>query len=102
MFRDQSTRLPPGMGALKLRGKVEQDFVDFEAQNEKTWKSFVARPWMVVMPGSWVASVVPAAYKIPVEVLGAALVRVAVGGCEQQTLDNVALTRIGEGAMGRQ
>ncbi|KAM0716733.1 hypothetical protein Q7P37_008178 [Cladosporium fusiforme] len=99
VVRDQSRRLPPGLGVLKLRGQVEQDFVDFEAQNEKTWKSFIARPWMVVMPGSWMASITPAAYKIPVEVLGAALVEVAVSGCKEQTLDNAALLRVGLGAM---
>lgn len=98
VIRDQDTWLPPGMAGFKQRGQVEQDFVDFEAQNEKLWKSFIARPWMVIMPGSWMGWVIPGAYQIPVEVLSDALVHVASGGTVEQTLDNAALTRIGQKA----
>jgi hypothetical protein len=101
IVRDQSTRLPPGMSGLKQRGQVEQDFVDFEAQNQKIWKSFVARPRMVIMPGSWASWVIPGGFQIPVEVLGAALVRVAVTGEAEQTLDNAALTSVGREAVAR-
>jgi len=101
IVRDQTTRLPPGMSGLKQRGQVEQDFVDFETQNQKTWKSFIARPRMVIMPGSWVSWVIPAWFQIPVEVLGAALVSVAVSGEAEQTLDNAALTIIGRDAAAR-
>lgn len=87
------------MAGFKQRGQVEQDFVDFEAQNEKTWKSFIARPWMVIMPGSWAGWVIPAAYQIPVEVLAAALVSVAVKGNAEQTLDNLVLAKIGKVAL---
>jgi hypothetical protein len=97
--RDQSTRLPPGLSALKKRGQVEQDFVDFEAQNQKIWKSFVARPWMVIMPGSWVGWVLPGGFQIPVEVLAAALVSVVVTAEAEQTMDNALLTKIGRKAM---
>lgn len=100
IVRDQTTRLPPGMSGLKQRGQVEQDFVDFEAQNPKIWKSFVARPRMVIMPGSWVSWAIPGGFQIPVEVLGAALVSVAVGAEAEQTLDNAALTSVGREAMG--
>lgn len=51
------------------------------------------------MPGSWVSWAVPGGFQIPVEVLGAALVSVAVGGEAEQTLDNAALTRVGRAAM---
>lgn len=99
IVRDQTTRLPPGLSGLKQRGQVEQDFVDFEAQNPKVWKSFIARPRMVIMPGSWVSWAIPGGFQIPVEVLGAALVSVVVHGDAEQTLDNVALTSIGRAAM---
>ena len=99
IVRDQTTRLPPGLSGLKQRGQVEQDFVDFEVQNQKVWKSFIARPRMVIMPGSWVSWAIPGGFQIPVDVLGAALVSVAVGGEAEQTLDNVALTRVGRAAM---
>jgi len=102
IVRDQSTRLPPGMSGLKQRGQVEQEFVDFEAQNRKTWKSFIARPRMVVLPGSWASWMVPAGFQIPVEVLGAALVSVAVSGEAEQTLDNAALMRVGRQAAARE
>jgi hypothetical protein len=95
IVRDQTTRLPPGLSGLKQRGQVEQDFIDFEAQNPKTWKSFIARPRMVIMPGSWVSWAIPGGFQIPVEVLGAAVVSVAVGGEAEQTLDNAALARVG-------
>lgn len=97
-MRDQTTTLPPGMAAFKQRGQVEQDFVDFEDQNHGSWKSFIARSWFVTMPGSWMGWLVPNAYQIPVEVLGKALVEVAVNGCDEQTLDNAALRRIGQNA----
>jgi hypothetical protein len=97
--RDQSTRLPSGLSALKKRGQVEQDFVDFEAQNQNIWKSFVARPWMVIMPGSWVGWVLPGGFQIPVEVLAAALVSVVVTAEAEQTMDNALLTKIGRKAM---
>ena len=100
IVRDQTTRLPPGMSGLKQRGQVEQDFVDFEAQNPEIWKSFIARPRMVIMPGSWVSWAVPGGFQIPVEVLGAALVSVAVGAESEQTLDNAALTSVGREAVG--
>ena len=87
------------MSGLKQRGQVEQDFVDFEAQNPEIWKSFIARPRMVIMPGSWVSWAIPGGFQVPVEVLGAALVSVAVGGEAEQTLDNAALTRVGQAAM---
>ena len=87
------------MSGLKQRGQVEQDFVDFEAQNQVVWKSFIARPRMVVMPGSWVSWAIPGGFQIPVEVLGAALVSVAMGGVAEQTLDNAALARIGRAAV---
>lgn len=99
IVRDQTTRLPPGLSGLKQRGQVEQDFVDFEAQNQKAWKSFIARPRMVIMPGSWVSWAIPSGFQIPVEVLGAALVSVAVGEEADQTLVNSALSRIGRAAM---
>lgn len=99
IVRDQTTRLPPGLSVLKQRGQVEQDFVDFEAQDPKVWKSFIARPRMVIMPGSWVSWAIPGGFQIPVEVLGSALVSVAVGGEAEQTLDNAALTSIGRAAM---
>lgn len=99
IVRNQSTRLPPGMSGLKQRGQVELDFVDFEAQNQKTWKSFITRPRMVIMPGSWISWVIPTGFQIPVEVLAAALVSVAVTGEAEQTLDNAALTVIGKEAM---
>lgn len=99
IVRDQTTRLPPGLSGLKQRGQVEQDFVDFEAQNQKVWKSFIARPRMVIMPGSWVSWAIPGGFQIPVEVLGAALVSVAVGEEAEQTLVNAALSRIGRAAM---
>lgn len=54
---------------------------------------------MVIMPGSWVSWAIPGGFQIPVDVLGAALVSVAVGGEAEQTLDNVALTRVGRAAM---
>ena len=90
------------MSGLKQRGQVEQEFVDFEAQNRKTWKSFIARPRMVVLPGSWASWMVPAGFQIPVEVLGAALVSVAVSGEAEQTLDNAALMRVGRQAAARE
>lgn len=99
VIRDQSTRLLPGMAAFRQRGQVEQDFVDFEAQNEESWKCFIARPWMVTMPGSWMGWAIPAAYQIPVEVLAAALVDVAVKGNTEQTLDNTALNEAGKKAV---
>lgn len=99
IVRDQTTRLPPGMSGFKKRGQVELDFVDFEAQNQETWKSFITRPRMVIMPGSWISWVIPAGFQIPVEVLAAALVSVAVTGEAEQTLDNAALTAIGKEAM---
>jgi hypothetical protein len=99
VIRDQNTRLPPGLSGLKKRGQVEQDFVDFEAQNQKTWKSFVARPSMVIMPGSWVSWAIPGGFQIPVGVLAAALVGVAVTGEAEQTLNNVLLVGIGRKAM---
>jgi hypothetical protein len=98
-IRDQSTRLPPGLSGLKKRGQVEQDFVDFEAQNQETWKSFIARPWMVIMPGSWVGWVIPGGFQIPVEVLAAALVSVVVTAEAEQTMDNALLTGVGRRAM---
>lgn len=101
IVRDQTTRLPPGLSGLKQRGQVEQDFVDFEAQKQKVWRSFIARPRMVIMPGSWVSWAIPGGFQIPVEVLGAALVSVAVGGEAEQTLDNAALTRVGRDAMAK-
>jgi len=101
IVRDQTTRLPPGLSGLKQRGQVEQDFVDFEAQNQKIWKSFIARPRMVIMPGSWVSWAIPGGFQIPVEVLGAALVSVAVGGEAEQTLDNAALTRVGRATIAK-
>jgi hypothetical protein len=87
------------LSALKKRGQVEQDFVDFEAQNQNIWKSFVARPWMVIMPGSWVGWVLPGGFQIPVEVLAAALVSVVVTAEAEQTMDNALLTKIGRKAM---
>lgn len=99
IVRDQTTRLPPGFSGLKQRGQVEQDFVDFEAQNQNIWKSFIARPRMVIMPGSWVSWAIPGGFQIPVEVLGAALVSVAVSRETEQTLDNAALTSAGRAAM---
>lgn len=87
------------MAAFRQRGQVEQEFVDFEAQNEKSWKCFIARPWMVTMPGSWAGWVIPAAYQIPVGVLAAALIDVALKGSVEQTLDNTALMRIGQKAV---
>lgn len=99
VVRDQSTRLPPGLSGLKQRGQVEQAFVDFEAQNPGVWKSFVARPWMVIMPGSWVGWALPGGFQIAVEVLAAALVGVAVSGEGEQTLDNAALTGAGRAAL---
>jgi len=87
------------MAAFKQRGQVEQDFVDFEAQNEKSWKCFIARPWMVTMPGSWMGWVLPDAYQIPVEVLASALVHIAVKGAAEQTLSNAALTEVGREAI---
>ncbi|GAB7327514.1 hypothetical protein MBLNU13_g11381t1 [Cladosporium sp. NU13] len=101
IIRDQTTRLPPGLSGLKRRGQVEQDFVDFEAQNQNIWKSFIARPRMVIMPGSWVSWAIPGGFQIPVEVLGAALVSIAVRGEAEQTLDNAALTSIGRDAMAK-
>jgi hypothetical protein len=101
IVRDQTTRLPPGLSGLKQRGQVEQDFVDFEAQNPRIWKSFIARPSMVIMPGSWVSWVIPGWFQIPVEVLSAALVSVAVSGEAEQTLDNAALTSVGRAAMAK-
>ena len=99
IVRDQSTRLPPGLSALKKRGQVEQDFVDFAAQNQSSWKCFIARPLMVIMPGSWMGWMIPSGYQIPVEELGAALVSVAVSGDADQTLANADLRRIGQEAM---
>ena len=99
VVRDQSTRLPPGMSALKKRGQVEQDFVDFAAQNRTNWKCFIARPLMVIMPGSWMGWVIPNWYQIPVAVLAAALVHIAVSGEADQTLQNVDLRRIGQKVM---
>lgn len=43
---------------------------------------------------------VPGGFQIPVEVLGAALVSVAVGAESEQTLDNAALTSVGREAVG--
>lgn len=54
---------------------------------------------MVIMPGSWVRWAIPGGFQIPVEVLGAALVSVAVGEEAEQTLDNAALTRAGRAAI---
>jgi hypothetical protein len=102
IVRDQSTRLPPGLSILKQRGQLEQDFVDFEVQNDGIWKSFVARPRAVVLPGSWVGWAIPESFQILTEVLGAALVGVAVMGEGEQTLDNAALVKIGKAAMGRE
>lgn len=42
--------------------------------------------------------VIPTAYQIPVGVLSAALVKVAVNGNPEQTLDNMALLRTGQEA----
>lgn len=50
---------------------------------------------MVVMPGSWVSWAIPAAYQIPVEVLGAALVQLGVSAGAEQTLDNTSLKKMG-------
>lgn len=74
---------------------MELEFIEFEAKHGATWKVFVARPWMVVMPGSWVSWAIPAAYQIPVEVLGAALVQLGVSAGAEQTLDNTSLKKMG-------
>ena len=87
------------MSGLKQRGQVEQAFVDFEVENRGIWNSFIARPRMVVMPDSWVSWAIPDGFQIPVEVLGAALVSVAIGGEAEQTLDNAALVRVGRAAV---
>lgn len=87
------------MATFRQRGQVEQDFVDFEAQSEKSWKCFIARPWMVTMPNSWMGWALPAAYQIPVEVLASALVHIAVKGTAEQTLSNAALMKAGREAV---
>lgn len=56
---------------------------------------------MVIMPGSWVSWAIPGGFQIPVEVLGAALVSIAVSGEAEQTLGNAALTSIGRDAMAK-
>lgn len=96
VVRDQTTRLPPFLSALKLRGTIESDFVDFEAQHPEAWKTFVARPSMVVAEGSWMGSVMPVAVAIDVSVLGRALVRLAAEGGEQ-TVGNGGLRGMGVG-----
>jgi hypothetical protein len=94
VVRDQTTRLPPFLSALKQRGVIETDFVDFEAKHPDVWKTFVARPSMVVAEGSWMGSVLPGAVAIDVVVLGRALVRLAVEGGEQ-TVGNNGLRGMG-------
>jgi hypothetical protein len=94
VVRDQTTRLPPFLSALKQRGVIESDFVDFEAKHPDVWKTFVARPSMVVAEGSWMGSVMPGAVAIGVGILGRALVRLAVEGGEQ-TVGNGGLRSMG-------
>lgn len=94
VVRDQTTRLPSFLSALKQRGVIESDFVDFEAQHPEAWKTFVARPSMVVAEGSWVGSVLPGAVAIDVGALGRALVRFAAEGGEQ-TVGNGGLRGMG-------
>ena len=56
---------------------------------------------MVIMPGRWVSWAISDEFQIPVEVLGAALVSVAVSGKAEQTLDNAALMSFGRAAMAK-
>ena len=95
VIRDQTTRLPPFLSALKLRGTIETDFVEFEANNPGTWKTFVARPAMVLAEGSWMGMVLPGTVAIEVGVLGRALVRLAVDGGDGQTVGNGGLRALG-------
>ena len=95
VVRDQSTRLPPFLSALKLRVTIETDFVEFEAMNPGTWKTFVARPAMVLAEGSWMGMVLPGAVAIEVGVLGRALVGLAVEGGDGQTVGNGGLRALG-------
>jgi hypothetical protein len=95
VVRDQTTRLPPFLSALKLRGTIETDFVEFEAMNPGTWKTFVARPAMVLAEGSWMGMVLPGAVAIEVGVLGRALVGLAVEGGDGQTVGNGELRGFG-------
>jgi nucleoside-diphosphate-sugar epimerase len=99
VVRDQARWLPPGLSALKARGRVEIEFVEHEAQHKDTWKTFVARPSMVLQPGTWQASVYPAGFQITVPTLAAALVDAAVNSGDVQTLDNAALKAKGERAI---
>jgi hypothetical protein len=93
--RDQTTRLPPFLSFLKLRGTIEADFVEFEAMNPGTWKSFVARPALVVAEGSWMGSILPLAAAVDVGDLGRALVKLAVEGGGEQTVGNSGLRGMG-------
>lgn len=88
VVRDQERWLPGFLAPLKARGRVETQFVRFEAEHAEVWRSFVARPRMVVRPGSWSASLYPGGVSIGVDVLGAALVDVVVEGGEVRTLEN--------------
>lgn len=98
MIRDQTTLLPPGLSALKQRGLIETDFLEFEDNHKGVWESFVARPAMVVVEGGWAGWVLPARFAIGVGRLGRALVRVAVegvGGGGGKTIGNGGLRELG-------
>lgn len=94
---NQSLWLPPGLSVLQKRGQMENEFVDFAAKHEDLWQSFVARPAMVLKPGA--SSWLPAMMKIPVEVLGAAMVEAVVSGWEERIKGNGALKAKGEEAL---
>lgn len=74
---------------------IETDFVEFEAMNPGTWKTFVARPAMVLAEGSWMGIVLPGAVAIGVGFLGRALVGLAVDGGDGQTVGNGELRVLG-------
>lgn len=97
VISNQSIWLPPGLSMLQERGKMELEFLEFAAKNQGRWQSFVARPAMVLKPGA--SSWLPAMAKIPVEVLGAAMVDAIANGWEEQTKGNGALKARGEAAV---
>lgn len=98
VIRDQTTLLPPGLSALKQRGLIETDFLEFEDNHKGVWESVVARPAMVVVEGGWAGWVLPAGFAIGVGRLGRGLVRVAVEGVSGgggKTIGNGGLRELG-------
>ena len=76
---------------------MELDFEEFATQSQGRWQSFVARPAMVLKPGA--TSWLPAMMKVPVEILGAALVDAVVNGWEETAKGNTALNIRGQEAL---